>query len=198
MLGANNPADLTCSYRVCPVRFVKGIFDAGPWSAMAVQPIGDRSSGLLWSWNSEDGKTSFVEASVSTKLAPGVEIGFVHDDWHGGNKDNNSAMLDLSAKGFGLGVLMPVGESGNEILLGPRVSAGSFVGYATIVDGAKPLFGIGRYKNGLSLDLTAGKSQWWFRASRPICHGKTTIIPELRVRGSEEELHIGFGIGMCF
>lgn len=198
VFGANNPADLTCSYRVCPVRFVKGIYDAGPWSAMVVQPIGDRSSALLWSWNSEDGKTGLVEASVTTKLTDLVQVGFVHDDWHGAD-DNDSAMLDLSVKGAGLGILVPVGEHTDKILLGPRASAGNFTGYATIAESASPLFGLNWSKDRLSLDATVGSNDsWWFRASRPFCHGKETIIPELRLRGSKGETHIGFGVGMCY
>ena len=197
VFGANNPADLTVSYRVCSVNLAKGIYDAGPSSALAVGKISDRSSAMIWAWNSEDGKCNFVETAISSKVISGVEVGLIHDNCKDG-PDKNSVMLDLSAKkDLGLGVIIPIGANDASVSFGPRLRSGDWTGYAAVAEGSKPLFGIGRYKNGLSLDLARGKDQFWFRVSKPFYQDKVRITPELRVRCSKGEEFIGFGVAFC-
>ena len=200
LYGANNYADLTSSYRVCPVRYSKIIYDAGPWSAFTIQPIGKRSSGLVWSWHSEDNSKEFLETVISTRLTKGVDVGLIRDNWKGSD-DTTSAMVDISKPGTGgIGIVAPFGENASEPMFGPSLNLGkSIVSYALIQRGAKPYLGLGWYLKSVSLDATVGPDHtWWFRVSHPFCHGKTTIIPELRLRGSEGESHIGLGVGMCY
>jgi hypothetical protein len=195
--AANNFADLTSSYRVCPVRYVKAIYDAGPWSAFTIQKIGDRSSGLLWNWHSEDNSKEFIESVFSTKLAKGVDAAIIHDSWRGA-EDHSFAMIDVSKGWNGIGVLAPI--DGGKARLGPRVDlGGGFVGFATLGQELKPFYGLGYYKGKTSLDGTIGSSDsWWLRASCSITKGSKTYVPELRLRGAEGEAHIGFALGICY
>jgi hypothetical protein len=198
--SANNYADPTSSYRACSVPFVKAIYDAGPWSVFTIQPIGDRSSVLVWSWHSEDNSKEFLESVISTRLAKGVDVALIRDNWRGLD-DSMSAMVDIRKSGFGgIGIVAPFGENATEIKFGPSLNLGkTVVGYAQLQKGAKPYLGLGWYPKGISLDLTVGPNHtWWLRASRPFNHGKSSIIPELRLRGSEGEAHIGFGIGVAY
>jgi hypothetical protein len=197
--AANNYADATSSYRVCPIRYAKVIYDAGPWSAFTIQKIGDRSSILIWNWHSEDNSKEFLEGAISTTIAKGVDIGLVQDEWRG-TEDNTYAMLDVSKGWTGLGILMPVGKAGGTVKIGPRVNLGAnFIGFASLCKSEKPYIGLGYYKGKTSLDVTVGPDRsWWFRASRPFAHGKETFVPELRLRGSEGEIHIGFGFGVSY
>lgn len=198
--AANNYADVTGSYRVCPIQFVKTIYDAGPWSVFAIQKIGDKSSGMIWSWHSEDNSKEFLETVLSTHVAQGVDAALIRDDWRGAD-DTTSAMIDVSKSDFGgIGVVVPFGENATAAKFGPSLNMGkNLVGYAQLQSGAKPYLGLGWYPKGANLDLTIGPDHsWWFRASRPFSHGKETIIPELRLRGSEGEVHIGFAIGVAY
>lgn len=197
--AANNYADSTNCYRMYPIQYAKVIYDAGPWSAFTIQKIGDRSSALILNWHSEDNSKEFVEGAISTRIAKGVDIGLVRDEWRG-TEDNTYAMLDISKSWNGLGILMPVGEAGGTIKYGPRVDLGAnFVGFASLCKSEKPYVGLGYYKGKTSLDITVGPDHsWWFRASHPFAHGKETFVPELRLRGSEGETHIGFGFGVLY
>ena len=197
--AANNFADLTSSYRVCPSRFVKTIYDDGPWSAFTIQKIGDKSSALVWNWHSEDNSKEFLECSFSTEVAEGIDVGIVNDEWRG-TEDNTYAVVDISKGWNGLGIMAPMGEAGGKIKVGPRIDLGNgLVGFGTLCEGQKSFVGLGYYKGKTSLDITVGSDNaWWFRASRPFTNGSETFVPELRLRGSEGEFHIGFGLGLAY
>ena len=195
---AANVADVTSSYRVCLMRYVKISYDAGPWSALVTQKIGDRSSVSIWNWHSADDSQECVEGVISARLARGVEIGLVQDQWRGA-EDNAFVMTDISSGRNGLGLLLPVGKAGGEMQIGPRIDLGSgLAGFASLRKGQKPYLGLGCYR-GVSLDLTVGANDsWWFRASRPFPHGNEIFVPELRLRKSEGEMHLGFGLGYAY
>jgi len=195
--ATNNVADLTVSYRYCPVHYYKITYDDGPWYWLVIEPASDKTSLAFMRWSDPDADDVLNELSVTKKLGTEMQVGLIQDTWDKSSHDSTSLMLDWSNSRFGIGAIAPLhSHTDDKTNLSCRVNLGEqFTAYLTLpTSGDDPeLYGLGFYPEGACLDLAYGGRTWFFRASK----GIDKYRPELRLKFTRKENFIGIGIGYC-
>lgn len=191
---ASNPADATADFRYCPVEFYKVAWDDGPYWFLAIEPLGNDTALTLFNWNSEGCDEQLYEVAL-TKRYPekGLEVAAIADA-NKGERDTLRLMLDWSQGRFGIGAVVPA-DSRDPLKVGARYTTGKLTWYLSGTEaGTSPTaVGVSYCEKGAKLELARSGETWFFRASKPA--GK--LIPELRIKFTEEESFVGFGLAFC-
>lgn len=186
---AANPADLTADFRAFPGYYSKLAYDAGPWFALQIVPLGKSASLTMCRWQSENGQLVQNEVAISSRLNKSVDVALNVEKWQGG-RDATDVVLDLHQGKLGLGVHLPL-LGDDTVKLGPRIGFGNFTAYATVpLDGGPRLYGLTHTKHDLEVDVAFGNQTTFARAS----YWRGNVVPELRLKFTHEETFIGFAL----
>lgn len=192
---ASNPADPTADFRYSS-DFAKAAWDGGPWYLLGIKEVGNRTSVLVFNWNSDSACTSHLwELGVTKQVKVGegtAEIALFTDTWHGSENDTG-AMLDWSNDQFGIGAILRTNGC-SKLAARTQIAPNTTLNLSLTEAGTEsPRWGIGYSAGKTRLELALDNETVWFRASQP--HGQ--YFPELRTKFSDSETVIGFGLGIA-
>jgi len=198
-LFAGNPADLTESYRFCPVEFYKLTYDGGPRWALAVIPLSKDLSLSVFHWQNEESTSRSWNLTISKSFSPYFEAALnTILDW---DSDTTTAKeeiaFDLHNKICGLGIVIPF-QPGENVKIGPRININNLSTYFTFSNDEKPFVGVSwskksvcRVDGAYSLENKTS----YARISKSFETRWGSVIPEFRLKFTQSEEFYGIGIG---
>jgi hypothetical protein len=188
----SNPADLTSSYRLCPVQFYMLADDGDSWFGCGTYPIAEKTAVTYLHWQSQDGEVRDDQAAIVRSLAPSLDVAVMGELWRCGSLPARSEIaLDLHGKGAGFGLILPL-QHAESIKAGPRLGiGGGWTGYLTLSHRQAPIIGVSGPVAGLTLEFAKGKETWFCRASKTCGQ----LVPEIRLRVVKGNLMAGFSVG---
>lgn len=199
ILFATNPVDLTETYRLTPVQFLKVTYDDGPKSVFVNVPAGKDLSVSIFDWQNAESTIRSSDLKMLKRFSSSFDVTLnTQEKWSKGTITlREEAAFDLRIDRFGLGLLIPF-QPAEKVKIGPRIKMGDITAYFTISEGADPIYGLSYATNGLRFDIARDNAIWYFRTSKDFKSSIGTIIPELRLKFTEEERFTGLAIGIAF
>lgn len=189
---AANPADLTNLHRWSGP-FYKVANDDNDWFLSLTQPICGVAITYI-NWHSEEGhiQNQFI---FTKSVNDSLDIAFDTDSWDNCDyKGKKDLTFDLHNNDDGIGLMIPL-EKNDQVALGLRKKLKGLEFYSTFKNGGKPILGLScTDSNNITYHAAICNKNKWFRCTKTI----NNWSPELRVKWSDKDSALGFGIAYSY